>query len=711
MQIALREVQLLKAVSHPNIIKLQSAFRTPSGRVCMVFEYGGKSTHQLLETRFPRGFSQPLLRRLTFQIVQALCYLHSRKIIHRDVKPANILVDSEGVLRLCDFGFARYLSGSANSEAVLLSATRNNNGDGSDGGDDSGLWTPYVITRWYRAPEVLLGMPYGTPTDVWSLGCTLAELATGEPLFPGTSSLDQIGRIAALLGPLPNHMAARVTGKPRSGVALPADGKVAVSAAEALRQRLRPQQGAEFLELLTACLRTDPRDRPTVEQLLRMPYLADAAKLFEGSSLGHAYIAAPLTGPVQAARKLAPPSQPFPAPQPPSTDGMQSAKTELMPVPPGHCRFHRCHPHPPPHQQHIHHHQQHQQTYHGNYQQQRCSIYPQKQQQQDSRSRDVFRCSRGLQHSASMGSSVDAGSTITSASCSVMSITPVMRSVTSVTDSSFSTVPLGSSTCCYHCSGGAAGVASDTVCTCHAEASNFVPGSASNAQPLLSPAAAAAAAVETSSCQVDNGINRGSSISACIAGKAAPEQLEGLQCARKAAADHPPVGGISVGSGDGMQDGITGACLRSTAVASSLVRGLKSHDSTAPMASSLSELLDVTVTLPSSLCVPAAEAGPSAPAVHLDSRPAPPHPSDFSREAAIRAMTAAAAFASDGSAAEGTLATAMTSCHSVAGVQSALPVYRDHHYQHQQQCFDSSSGRSSSSSDSEQVRAWWRLGT
>ncbi|GIL45083.1 hypothetical protein Vafri_2023 [Volvox africanus] len=701
MQIALREVQLLKAVSHPNIIKLQSAFRTPSGRVCMVFEYGGKSTHQLLETRFPGGFPQPLLQRLTFQIVQALRYLHSQKIIHRDIKPANILVDSEGVLRLCDFGFARYLSSTNNPGAVLSSTTRDGNDAGGDGGGDSRLWTPYVITRWYRAPEVLLGMPYGAQADVWSLGCTLAELAIGKPLLPGTSSLDQIGLIADLIGPLPNHMTARVTFPPTdklcSGVAVPVGGKVAPAAAEALRQRLGPQHGAEFLDLLTACLKIDPRERPTVEQLLRMPYLADAARLFDGTSLAHTYGSVPLAGPVHAARKLVPPSQPFPPPQASGTDGTHSAKAQVVPVPPGQCRYHRCHPHPPPHQQHIHH------------QQQRCSVHPQRpQQQQDSRARDMFRCSRGLQHSTSMNSSVDASSTITSASCSVMSTTPVMRSVTSVTDSSYSTIPLGSSTFCYHCSGGAAFISSDVVCTCRAELSAFVSGSASNAQPLLSPAVAAAttrAVVRPLSCRSNSDIHSGSPMYAAIARNAAPDQPEGLRGAKTAVA-HPPVGGIGMGGSDRMGDGTTGACWRGTAMESSLVRGsgesctsqacmgqVDAYDPTAPMASSLSEQSDVTITLPPSLHVSVTAARPGPPTVHLGSRPAPPHPSGLSREAAIRVMTAAAAFASDESTAASRVATATTSSRQTAvEVPSALSLYfhqqqQQQQKQQQQQCF------------------------
>ncbi|GFR48499.1 hypothetical protein Agub_g10398, partial [Astrephomene gubernaculifera] len=199
MRIALREVQVLGSLDHPNVIKLRSAFRSPSGRVSMVFDYGGKSAQQLLESRFPNGVPQPLHKRLAFQLTQALRYLHARQVVHRDVKPANILIDSAGTLRLCDFGFARY---------TMMASSPSSQQAPTDPRVAEPL-TPYVITRWYRAPEVLLGMSYGSAVDIWSLGCTLAELATGRPLLPGSSSLDQLARVEELLGPLPYDMVVR----------------------------------------------------------------------------------------------------------------------------------------------------------------------------------------------------------------------------------------------------------------------------------------------------------------------------------------------------------------------------------------------------------------------------------------------------------------------------------------------------------------------
>lgn len=99
------------------------------------------------------------------------------QIMHRDIKPENILVSPNGVIKLCDFGFARFVSGPNES------------------------CTDYVATRWYRAPELLVGdSRYGRPVDVWALGCLYAEMVTGDPLFPGESDVDQLFQITKVLG-------------------------------------------------------------------------------------------------------------------------------------------------------------------------------------------------------------------------------------------------------------------------------------------------------------------------------------------------------------------------------------------------------------------------------------------------------------------------------------------------------------------------------
>ncbi|XP_036354847.1 cyclin-dependent kinase-like 1 [Octopus sinensis] len=112
-------------------------------------------------------------KKIIFQVLQGVNYCHSRNCIHRDVKPENILISKTGIVKLCDFGFARSLD----------------------------EYTEYVATRWYRAPELLVGdVQYGPPVDVWAIGCVFYELITGQPLWAGRSDVDQLYLIQKSLG-------------------------------------------------------------------------------------------------------------------------------------------------------------------------------------------------------------------------------------------------------------------------------------------------------------------------------------------------------------------------------------------------------------------------------------------------------------------------------------------------------------------------------
>ena len=103
-----------------------------------------------------------------YQILRATKYMHDNNLMHRDIKPENLLISKNGIVKLCDFGFARY----CNTEK------RNY------------LYTDYVSTRWYRAPELLVGdASYSNTVDVWAIGCIFAEITNGMPLFPGDSDL------------------------------------------------------------------------------------------------------------------------------------------------------------------------------------------------------------------------------------------------------------------------------------------------------------------------------------------------------------------------------------------------------------------------------------------------------------------------------------------------------------------------------------------
>lgn len=112
-------------------------------------------------------------RYIMYQICKGMKYLHSADVIHRDLKPSNILINSDCSLKICDFGLARSMVADSPDKDVVM--------------------TEEVATRWYRAPEVLLGsQTYDKSADVWSVGCILGELLLGKPLFPGNSTLNQL---------------------------------------------------------------------------------------------------------------------------------------------------------------------------------------------------------------------------------------------------------------------------------------------------------------------------------------------------------------------------------------------------------------------------------------------------------------------------------------------------------------------------------------
>ena len=160
-----RELAMLQMLHHENVVEFQESF-VSKGNFFLVFEYVEKNLLEVLEES-PHGLSPKLIRSLVYQMCKAVDYLHKNNMIHRDVKPENLLIDEKLNLKLCDFGFARKVKLNKN----------NNNVD---------TMTDYVATRWYRSPELLLsGGIYGPEVDYWAIGCIMGELADGNPMFPG----------------------------------------------------------------------------------------------------------------------------------------------------------------------------------------------------------------------------------------------------------------------------------------------------------------------------------------------------------------------------------------------------------------------------------------------------------------------------------------------------------------------------------------------
>ncbi|XP_068194259.1 cyclin-dependent kinase-like 1 [Antennarius striatus] len=253
-KIALREIRMLKQLKHANLVNLIEVFRRKR-KLHLVFEYCDHTVLNELD-RHPRGVPDHLVKSITWQTLQAVNFCHKQNCIHRDVKPENILITKHHVIKLCDFGFARILTGPCD------------------------YYTDYVATRWYRAPELLVGdTQYGPPVDVWAIGCVFAELLSGIPLWPGKSDMDQLYLIRKALGDLiPRHQQVFSNNQFFCGVSIPEPSEM-----EPLEKKY-PNLSPQAVSLMKGCLRMDPSERLTCEQLLQHPYFDSLRRRSESSS-------------------------------------------------------------------------------------------------------------------------------------------------------------------------------------------------------------------------------------------------------------------------------------------------------------------------------------------------------------------------------------------------------------------------------------------
>jgi len=178
-----REIMFLQEFSeHDNVIKLKNVLKANNDKdIYLVFDFMDTDLHAVIKKG---NILKDIHKRyIMYQVLKACNYLHSGNVIHRDLKPSNILLDSDCFVKVCDFGLARSLTHLKQTEQIGNPAL-----------------TEYVATRWYRAPEILLASPrYTKGVDMWSIGCILAELLLGKPLFPGSSTLNQIEKIMSVI--------------------------------------------------------------------------------------------------------------------------------------------------------------------------------------------------------------------------------------------------------------------------------------------------------------------------------------------------------------------------------------------------------------------------------------------------------------------------------------------------------------------------------
>ncbi|KAI8844315.1 Mitogen-activated protein kinase [Chytriomyces hyalinus] len=246
---ALREIKLLKHFNgHENItglLDMDISDVNNFNEIYLVQELMEADLHQIIRSEQP--LTDAHFQYFIYQICRGLKYIHSANVLHRDLKPGNLLVNADCELKICDFGLAR---GLANAE-------------------DAGFMTEYVATRWYRAPEIMLSFrSYTKAIDMWSIGCIFAELLGGKPLFKGRDYVDQLNQILNILG-TPDDATLRRIGSERAQLyirSLRRTQKVPWT-------HLFPKASAVALDLLEKLLTFDPHARITVEQALEHPYL------------------------------------------------------------------------------------------------------------------------------------------------------------------------------------------------------------------------------------------------------------------------------------------------------------------------------------------------------------------------------------------------------------------------------------------------------
>lgn len=237
---ALREISLLKGLKHQNVVSLLDVV-VSEAKLYLVFEFLQQDLKKFLDN-ITEPLPLDLVKSYAHQLLSGLAYCHGCCVLHRDLKPQNLLIDSQGYIKLADFGLARAF------------------------GIPVHTYTHEVVTLWYRAPEILLGSKlYTTAVDVWSLGCIFAEMTTRRAMFPGDSEIDQLFRIFRTLG--------TPTEEGWPGVSQLPDYKPLFPRWEPQDlQDILPRMPNDGLELFLKLVTYDPRKRISARQALQHPY-------------------------------------------------------------------------------------------------------------------------------------------------------------------------------------------------------------------------------------------------------------------------------------------------------------------------------------------------------------------------------------------------------------------------------------------------------
>ncbi|KAI8463415.1 MAG: cell division control protein 2 [Monoraphidium minutum] len=248
---AIREISLLKELNHPNVVRLHDVIHADR-RLYLVFEYLDLDLKKLMDGM--PGFSADtrLIKLYLWQMLSGIHYCHARRVLHRDLKPQNLLIErASNNLKLADFGLARAF------------------------GIPVRAYTHEVVTLWYRSPEILLGAKtYSTPVDIWSIGCIFVEMINHRPLFPGDSEIDELFKIFMVMGTPDEHCWTGVRELP--------DWKETFPKWRARPlQEIAPSLDPLGLDLLSRMLVYDPAQRITAREALAHHYFADLQALLQ----------------------------------------------------------------------------------------------------------------------------------------------------------------------------------------------------------------------------------------------------------------------------------------------------------------------------------------------------------------------------------------------------------------------------------------------
>lgn len=270
-QQALTEVRILEHIRRAdtqdatNIVRMLSHFVFRS-HLCIVFELLGHNLYESIKKNAFKGFSTETVKHIGIQLAQCLDLLHRESIIHCDLKPENVLLKypRRSVVKVIDFGSSCF-----SNETVHT----------------------YIQSRFYRSPEVVLGLPYSTSIDVWSFACIVAELITGYPLFAANNEVDLMACIMQVLGVPPKSYIQPASRSKQffdeGGIPKPnfdSRGAQRVPGSKNLADILKTTD-ADLVDLLTSCLRWEPAARLTPKQILQHPWLVNAAAPPEGFTL------------------------------------------------------------------------------------------------------------------------------------------------------------------------------------------------------------------------------------------------------------------------------------------------------------------------------------------------------------------------------------------------------------------------------------------